>query len=184
MGPNKVRTKNLILTVEREGAAHDVLALYEDNREFEIFEPTRPKDFYTYTYHVRCLHREYNAYLKGSFLRYYIHPANAKDLIIGSVNFNIFTEQDSLCAEMGYKVDSHFQNRGVAFEACLAGIKIMRQHYDIKRIFLHIHPDNLPSLRVADKLGCKLICVDRDYAHVNGRYVDLLRYSLDTSAIQ
>ena len=90
MGPLIKYTNRLILRVENESKAKQVLDLYLRNRlPFEQYEPTRPASFYTQDYHWSSLHREYIAYTMGTFLRYYIYLKDRPDKIIGAINFNI-----------------------------------------------------------------------------------------------
>ena len=79
MGPLIKYTNRLILRVENESKAKQVLDLYLRNRlPFEQYEPTRPASFYTQDYHWSSLHREYIAYTMGTFLRYYIYLKTAR----------------------------------------------------------------------------------------------------------
>ena len=71
MGPLIKYTNRLILRVENESKAKQVLDLYLRNRlPFEQYEPTRPASFYTQDYHWSSLHREYIAYTMGTFIAY------------------------------------------------------------------------------------------------------------------
>ena len=118
MGPLIKYTNRLILRVENESKAKQVLDLYLRNRlPFEQYEPTRPASFYTQDYHWSSLHREYIAYTMGTFLRYYIYLKDRPDKIIGAINFNIFRTSREPYAEIGYKIDALYQNRGIAYEA-------------------------------------------------------------------
>ncbi|GEM_PF-209894 len=185
MGPDIIYTGHLVLKVENESKAKDVLNLYQRNRLlFERFEPTRPSDFYTLDYHYNMLRREYRAYLAGTFIRYYIYEAYHMTRIIGAVNFNLFFHSQKPYAEIGYKIDSLHQNRGYAYEACMAGIKIVSQEYGITNFHARILPDNLPSRHLAGKMGFTPVCTEPLSANVCGRMVDIIRYILDTSQIQ
>ena len=107
MGPLIKYTNRLILRVENESKAKQVLDLYLRNRlPFEQYEPTRPASFYTQDYHWSSLHREYIAYTMGTFLRYYIYLKDRPDKIIGAINFNIFRTSREPYAEIGYKIDA------------------------------------------------------------------------------
>jgi ribosomal-protein-alanine N-acetyltransferase len=179
MGPTVKLTNNLILRVEDETKAAMVLDLYERNREcFDAYEPTRPDSFYTKEYHVQSLRREYKAYMLGSFLRYYIYSRFDDRQIIGAVNFNMHFDGSGSYAEIGYKIDKAHQNRGYAFEACQAGIDIVSRDYNIYRIDARIHPDNIASLCLAQRLGFRYLSFEPQSANIMGRYMDLIRYSL------
>lgn len=185
MGPTVKFADNLILKVEDDSKARQVLDLYLRNREaFECFEPTRPEDFYTVNYHAVSLYREYKAYQLGTFLRYYIYLFPDEYKIIGSVNFNFINSEGTKFVEIGYKVDVDYQNMGIAYTACTAAMKVIRNDYGITRVDARIHPANLASRRLAEKLGFKPVYTESQWAHVNGRYVHLIRYSLDISDIQ
>lgn len=185
MGPSVKYTQRLILRIENETKAKEVLTLYQRNRLlFERFEPTRPSDFYTIDFHYNMLRREYRAYLSGTFLRYYIYEAHNMSRIIGSVNFNLFFHTDTPYAEIGYKMDSLYQNRGYAYEAAMAGIEVVVREYGITHFHARILPDNLPSIHLAEKMGFIFHHQEPASANVNGRFVDLMRYTLDTSQIQ
>lgn len=185
MGPSIKLSDRIILRVENEASAQNVLNLYLRNKaSFEQFEPTRPTDFYTKDYHATMLRREYRAYMLGTFLRYYIYRTTNQNRIIGSINFNLMHDASMPFAEIGYKVDCLYQNQGIAYEACQIGISVMKQDYGINRIDARIHPDNLPSLRLAEKLGFQPVRLEPQSANVKGHYVDLMRYSLSTSDTQ
>lgn len=185
MGPSVKMSNNIILRVENESQAKNVLDMYLRNKIcFEQFEPTRPADFYTIDYHAAMLRREYKAYMLGTFLRYYIYKTSNLNRIIGSVNFNFMHDSMMPYAEIGYKVDLLYQNQGIASEACQLGISVLEQDYNIKRIDARIHPDNTPSLRLAEKLGFKPVRLEPQSANIMGHYVDLMRYSRITSDTQ
>lgn len=185
MGPSVKTSNRLILKVEDETGARRVLDLYLRNRNcFEQFEPTRPANFYTTDFHAAMLHREYRAYCLGTFLRYYIYMNSNQNRIIGAVNFNLRKDNGMRFAEIGYKVDALYQNRGIAREACLTGIEVMTKYYEITRIDARIHPDNAASIHLAEKLGFVPVRLEPKSANVNRHCVDLVRYSLRTSDTQ
>lgn len=185
MGPMVKYTENLILRIENESMANNVLDLYIRNeKEFEMFEPTRPKNFYTPEFHANMLLREFKAYKLGSFLRYYIYHTDNPNTIIGAVNFNFLSDGNVRFSEIGYKIDKNYQNQGIGYEACMAGIEIMKSCYGFKRFDARIHPDNVASIRLAEKLGFSPMCVEPKSANILGHYVDLIRYSLNTETTQ
>lgn len=185
MGPMIKFADNLILKVEDESAATAVLNLYLRNKiVFERFEPTRPEDFYTLEYHATSLRRELKAYRLGTFLRYYIYMFPNENRIIGSINCNFLSDGYNRFVEIGYKIDTAFQNKGIAYCACQTVLSVLRKDYGITRVDARIHPDNIPSQKLANKLGFKPVKLEPKSASVNGHYVDLMRYSLDISDIQ
>lgn len=185
MGPKSIRSKRLILKIEDTSAASRVLDLYLRNRAvFEQFEPTRPRNFYTLSYHEEALRRELSAYNLGQFLRYYIYESMFPDITIGSVNFNFFSTGLVRYAEVGYKIDHLHQNRGYAYEAVRLGMEVLQKHYGIYRFDARIHPHNYASLRLAEKLGFTMYRYEPKSANILGKTEDLIRYSLTTSTTQ
>lgn len=178
MGPLIKYTNRLILCVENETKAEQVLDLYLRNRiPFEQYEPTRPVSFYTKEYHRSSLHREYIAYTMGTFLRYYIYLINQPEKIIGSVNLNLFPNNREPYAEIGYKVDVLHQNCGIAYEACEAALHVLVKDYQIHRVDARIHPENTASLALAKKLRFRPLQFEPQSANILGHYVDLMRYT-------
>ncbi len=61
--------------------------------------------------------------------------------------------------EVGYRIRVALQGQGYATEAAAACRDFARDVLDIKRLIAIIHPDNVPSQRVAEKIG---LAVERD----------------------
>ena len=55
--------------------------------------------------------------------------------------------------ELGYLIGRVFQGKGYAFEACTAILRFAREQLGCKRVSAVIHRENIPSLRLAKKLG-------------------------------
>ncbi len=185
MVPIETHTKHYILRVENEAKAKNVLDLYLRNRMvFEKYEPTRPSNFYTIDYHTAMLCRERKSYDLGLFVRYYIYSPTNMSRIIGSINFNIYRNEAGDYVEVGYKIDSLYQNQGIAYEVLNHLIPMVSQHYHIYRFDARIHPENYPSIRLAVKLGFTPMHLEPKSANILGQDVDIVRYSLTTSQTQ
>ena len=61
--------------------------------------------------------------------------------------------RDSELPNFMYSISESKKNRGFGFEACAAGIQIGWEQLGMDCIELHIHSENRPSLRIAEKLG-------------------------------
>jgi RimJ/RimL family protein N-acetyltransferase len=55
--------------------------------------------------------------------------------------------------EIGWHVSKSFWNRGIATEAARAVRDLARMSFGLERLTALVHPDNLASRRVAEKLG-------------------------------
>lgn len=185
MGPLETHTRHYILRVEDESKAKNVLDLYLRNTmAFEKYEPTRPTNFYTLGYHTAMLQKEGRLYQDGTFVRYYIYsPANLSR-IIGSINFNIYRPAAGSFVEVGYKIDSLYQNQGIAYEVLDHLIPIISKEYRVNVFHARIHPENYPSIRLATKLGFQVGRLEPKSANILGQDVDIIRYCLITSQTQ
>lgn len=172
-------TNRLILQIENSSKAQKVLDFYQKNKElFERFEPTRPENFYTLAYQTALMNCEYDLILKGKTIRYYIYPKTCPDLLIGSLNFFRMEHTPFSNAFIGYKLDQDFQHNGYALEACQAAIPVIFSHYQLHRISARVAPDNLPSIKLLERLGFRYEGIEYEGVEVNGVYRDHYRYGL------
>lgn len=175
----KLTTNRLILRVEDASKAEDVLSFYQNNRMlFDRFEPTRPKQFYTLAYQKAAMQYEYSEIIKGKSLRYYIYRKEMPDTIIGSVNFSRMEHGPFSRASIGYKLDTSCHGHGYAEEACRAAIPVIFTNYKIHRIEARVSPDNLPSIKLLERLTFQYEGIEYQSVEVNGTYKDHYRYSL------
>ncbi|MCM1158603.1 MAG: GNAT family N-acetyltransferase [Bacteroidales bacterium] len=174
-----LNTNRLILKIEDQTKAADVLEFYEKNKAlFERFEPTRPEQFYTLAYQTATLHCEYTQFVKGKALRYYVYLKTQPEIIIGSVNFSRLEHGPFSRASIGYKFDAAYHGHGYAWEACQAAIPIMFSQYRIHRLEARVATDNVASIRLLERLGFLFEGIEYQSVEVNGVFRDHFRYSL------
>lgn len=174
-----LNTQRLLLQVEDSTKAPDVLAFYLKNRElFERFEPTRPDNFYTLDYQAAVMNYEYQATLKGKALRYYLYLKEEPDIIIGSVNFSQLMHGPFSRASIGYKLDSGYHGNGYAFEACQAAVSVIFSNYKIHRLDARVAPENVPSIKLLERLGFVYEGIEYQGVEVKGTFKDHYRYGL------
>lgn len=172
-------TDRLILQVEDASKAEQILSFYEKNRMvFDLFEPTRPENFYTLTYQKAALQYEYSEIVKGKTLRYYIYLKEAPDTMIGSLNFSRIEHGPFSRTSIGYKIDRDYQNHGYATEACQAAIPVLFSNYKIHRIEARVSPDNIASIKLLEHLDFQFEGMEYKSVEVNGSFQDHFRYSL------
>lgn len=172
-------TDRLILKVENSSKAEEVLEFYSKNRElFEQFEPTRPNNFYTLAYQAASMNYEYNAAIKGKTLRYYIYLNEQPDTIIGSVNFSQIMHGPFSRASIGYKLDADYHGHGYAFEACQAAITTIFSDYRIHRLDARVALNNIPSIKLLERLDFCYEGIEYQGVEVNGTFIDHYRYGL------
>ena len=81
-------------------------------------------------------------------------------------------------AEMGYWIGRIFWGNGYATEAAHALVKFGFESLSLQRIGAMHFPRNAASQRVLEKIGMKREGLLRQYAKKNGRFEDLIVYSV------
>ena len=82
-----------------------------------------------------------------------------QQLMIGHIGFHTLPDPDYLAmtapggVEFGYTIYPPFRRNGYALEASRAMIQWAHKTHQVTRFVLSISPDNVPSLRIADRLG-------------------------------
>lgn len=74
--------------------------------------------------------------------------------------------------EVGYLLDQAFWGKGLATEAAQACLKYGFTNFDVESIVAIVHPENIASQRVAEKIGMSFV----DRSHYFG--MDVYRYSI------
>jgi len=174
----KYETDRLILKILGKEAAPMVLSFYSENREhLEIWEPARSKNFYTLAYHKASLTAEFNQMLEGKRLRFWLFLKNNPNEIIGSISFQNFLGDPYKSCVIGYKIGSKYLRQGYAYEAVKKALSIIFDEYKIHRVEAYIMPENIPSLRLIEKLSFNYEGISYSFAYIGGKWRDHLRFS-------
>ncbi|MCI8410633.1 MAG: GNAT family N-acetyltransferase [Lachnospiraceae bacterium] len=156
-----------------------VLTFYQENQmHFDIWEAKRDKKFYTKLYHKSLLEVEYNAMIKGKMARYYIFYKNNPNQIIGCVNFHDIKGGAFCSCQIGYKIHHKFCNRGVGKEVVSTSIDYLFAESRLHRIEALIHPENGPSIALAEKVGFEKEGTAKKAVMLGGQWQDMYRYGL------
>ncbi len=178
-------TKRLTLKILDSSYASRVLEFYSDNIEyFNPVEPKRSPEFYTRKYQKALLDMEYNGFLQGKHIRFYIFEKGDTSKIIGSISFNNILRGDFLSALLGYKIHHDYTQKGYAYEAISKAIDIMFNECGLNRIEAYILPTNTPSIKLIEKLQFTPEGIAHSYVRLNDKWEDHLRYSLVNSKHQ
>lgn len=170
-------TDRLLLSVLDESYSIQVLAFLSRNRTyFDGFELAKADNFYTEDFQRRLLYEEYSMTLKKNRLRFYIFRKENPQRIIGTVSFGNFRPSFQSC-QTGYKLDPLYQHRGYATEALSAAVDIAARELRLHRITAYVLPDNIPSIRLLERLEFAWEGTARDYAMINGIWRDHLQYA-------
>ncbi|MCR5610031.1 MAG: GNAT family N-acetyltransferase [Lachnospiraceae bacterium] len=172
-------TSRLILKTLDASYSDRVCDFYSRNkRHFEPWEPRRVETFYTPEFHMANLTYEENEISKYHMLRLWIFSKYNPSEIIGNISFSNMKKGALLNCTLSYKIDSKHVNNGYATEALQFAINLMFKGYGFHRIEAMIHPNNIPSLHVIEKLNFEFEGVAKSYINLDGKWVDHLRYSL------
>lgn len=173
------KTERLILKILTPDKCNSVLRFYHENRNiFEALNPIIPENYYTTDYQRSSLKLEYQRFLKGESVRYFVFLDSCPDKIIGTISFSDIKRNFNQSAIVGYRFDSRFHHNGYASESLQKTIQIIFSEELIHRIEAYIQPCNTPSKNLVTRLGFQYegIC----YAHtlVQNNWQDMERYSL------
>lgn len=168
---------NFTLKICNETNVFEVLEFYQNNREyFDKYEPDKPDTFYTKEYIIKLLRAEYNAFLQGSFVRFFLYEKASPRYIVGTVSFShIFYGAVKSCC-LGYKIDHEHWRRGYCRHMLTTSIQLLCQEKGMHRIEAYIHPDNIPSISLVESLGFTNEGMAYSYIKMNGKWQDHLRY--------
>lgn len=171
-------TERLILRMLHEDAAKDVLDFYLKNKAvFEMWEPDRPKSFYTVEYQGTLLRCEFQLALKMAAARFWLFEKSNPSQIIGTVSFQNVVRSVYQSCQIGYKLDPAFWHRGYAREGIVKAMSVVLAEFDLHRIEALVLPDNQPSIRLLEKLGFEQEGVCRSCIYLHSRWTDHIRYS-------
>lgn len=171
-------SENLIYEIRTMEDAALILNFYESNRGiFEPYEPDRAPNFYTLDYQTKLAKFEYDNFLHGKSARYWISRKAQPNIIIGSVNFNNIVRGSFMSCNIGYKIHKDHQRLGYATEAVNTLTKCFMADNLLHRVEAYIHPNNTPSIALAEKCGFTYEGVAREFVKMKGVWVDHLRYT-------
>lgn len=172
-------TDRLILRLLHESSAPEVLDFYMRNKNiFEIWEPDRPRNFYTVEYQAALLKCEFELAAKMNAVRFWIFPKTQPDKIIGTVSFQSVMRSVFQSCSIGYKLDSDYWHQGYATEALQAAISIVFREFKLHRIEALVLPENDPSIQLLERLGFVFEGVCHSCIFLHSHWTDHLRYSL------
>lgn len=172
-------TRRLVLQVLTPDYCHQVLDFYKSNKcIFAPYEPLCPRQYYTADYQYNTLSCDYQSFLEQKGVRFYLFLKNQPDRIIGTISFYNISHGYTSSATVGYKLDTHFQHHGYAFEALQKGIEVLFYEENVHRINAYIMPDNTASIRLIQRLYFTYEGIAREYAMIQGKWEDHLQFSL------
>lgn len=171
-------TERLIMQVLPVSEAERVLNFMSKNTEtFDKYEPARDKDFFTIDYQRRLLSAEQQVFLKGGAARFYVSLKEEPKTIIGCIHFyNILHGPYESCM-VGYKFDPDYHHHGYAEESLEKGIEIMFNDVKLNRIEATVMPNNIPSIKLLERLDFEREGLLKKKLCINGKWEDHYLYA-------
>lgn len=175
----ELESGNLILRTLNQDYAPLICEFYRRNFDFlSRWEPNLNDKFLSPPSMELFLKADFKNMLLGNSVRYWFSFKSTPDRIIGSVNFQDIKRGAFKSCQIGYKIDENFSGLGLTYEAAYFAISALFTEEHLHRIEALIATDNLPSLRLAERLGFSNEGISREFALINKEWKDCFRYSL------
>ena len=101
--------------------------------------------------------------------------AELEGRVVGTLGLHIESNpRRRHCAGIGMAVHDAFQGRGVGTALLAAAIDLADNWLGLRRLELHVYPDNAAGIHLYQKFGFVVEGTARDFAFRNGRFVDAL----------
>lgn len=106
-----------------------------------------------------------NAYIKTAYRLYGfgLWTVLCRGRVIGRCGITPFRLEDgNFALELGYMLDEREQHHGYGTEMCQAVIRYARKRLETEELWCRIHPDNVSSIKLAERLGFSRIFTGSD----------------------
>lgn len=177
----ELATERLLLKTVHPSMIKQVEQYFVRNRpHFEPSMPDLPKSFYSSSYQMEKIWFEFDALANFRSIRYFLFLKDDLECkrIIGDISISEIVRTTAASCVVGYKTDAEHVRHGYMHEALSSVISELFNGLDFHRIVLNILPDNVPSLRLAEKLGFTPEGLSRSLIKISGVWRDHIRLSL------
>lgn len=174
------QSNRLILIQSTPDLAPEVCEYYIRNKNFfKQYDRVKDPEFFSIEFQEKQLANDRKKCEKTeiSGLRFWIIPKGEKR-IIGMAALNGIVYEVFYSSFLSYKLDQDEVNRGYMTEALEVVIQIAFNELRLHRLEANMMPWNLPSARVAEKLGFCREGYSKEYLYINGRWEDHVRMVL------
>lgn len=176
-----LETERLRLVVLTPEYAFLTLKFYEENKGFlEPYEEKKEQTFFTSIYQTAILRAEQESAKKGSSIRFWMFLKDdmALSFPIGTIALSQIIRGPFQSCFVGYKTDYRHVNKGYMTEALNRILIYAFKELHLHRVEATVMPDNLPSLRVLNKVGFTQEGYSKKYLKINGTWEDHIRLAL------
>jgi RimJ/RimL family protein N-acetyltransferase len=95
---------------------------------------------------------------------------------VGGIGLVLLSDVERFSAEIGYWIGETYWNKGIGTGVVRAFTDYLLTHTNIVRLFACTFVHNIPSARVLEKAGFRLVGTFHKAAFKNNRFVDILYY--------
>lgn len=163
------------LSIEHMAPGHaDALAAFfrRNDRHLAPWDPPRPSGILQPGFWRAESERAVQDYEDGNVLRWLLRPRDARDLVIGRVNYTQIARGPFQSCMLGYAIDQAYEGRGLMREALEATIEHVFSVLRLHRIQANYVPDNERSGGLLARLGFVREGLARNYLFINGAWRD------------
>lgn len=173
----RYETNSLILAICNVKNAGQISDFYNKNfDEFALYEPL-PKQAHTISYHKKNLELEYNLFLKGQFVRFFLFEKHNPITVIGTVSYREIRKEFYDSCLIGYKMDKSNRRQGYCREAISFLDTLVFTQFGLNRIEATVQPQNIPSIKLLESLGYTNEGLLREKIKIDGTYKDHYLFS-------
>lgn len=183
----EIETPKLLLRVFDEadtfGELPQTLEFYRRNKEFHRrWSPFRGEAFYTAAGQEEHLRAGIKMLQQRTGVRFWIYfrseGAGESFPLIGNMSLTNIVRGHFHSAFLGYQLDKEYVGKGFGTDAVRALVTYGFSEMGLHRIEANIMPENIPSRRLAEKIGFQQEGLARKYLQIQGRWEDHFHYSL------
>ncbi len=172
-------TDRLILKVLDEFYGQEVLDFYKKNKEiFSVYDAMKPGNYYTKRYQEEVLRLEYQTAVRGQGVRFYVFLKQEPETLVGTVSLQGLQGLPYESGTVGYRFDKDFHGKGYALEAVGKLVDIGFHELNLHRISAYVQRDNVPSIKLLEKLDFQWEGTIRSYAKIGNQWKDHELYGL------
>ena len=169
---NVLYTQRLLLRKMKENDSHCLFTIWSNP---DVTRFMNIENFSNENQAKEMIHFLNELSAQNKAMRYTIVEAKTNQ-IIGSCGFNTL-DYENRKAEIGYELDSTFWGRGYGTEAVSSLVDYAFKQLHFTKIEAEVEPENLPSVKVLQKLHFSLEGTRRKSEESKGKSTDLHIYS-------
>lgn len=164
-------TSRLMLITPHKSYINDIIDYHKRNKSFlEIWEPERPRDFYTKAYQKAWIKAEQKETENFTGLCLMIVKKDAPKRIIGTVKLSNMMYGNFCSCFLGYRLDKDEINNGYMTEAVMKMLELAFDDFNLHRVEASVIPSNDASKAVLKKAGFRYVGTSASYLKINGEW--------------